>query len=706
MRKLAQRAFLILLVTVLLVNLAPPGKVFGENSDLPTAKTIAVIDSSGVVKSVQSYSFDGTVMMKADDLAAYTRCTLDVSGQTYSFLHAGGLVQLNVNADTGAVTDNNGGDAQSLLCKMIDGSLYIDAYPILTYFGASCAVDQGKGLVGIFMPQETFYEALEFWVNSGQDLTYYSIADNKNATIFLDQMVLLIVNEHLLPSDAIFSALELDPTDYDSARQARNDRATIQADQVEAFKSALGMGSDIMSAAAFANYSDVATQFLKNAAQCTDTAQLNTMLAAYQSAFDNSQALTNAVDNVSASVDVLSLGIDIFTATNDRLSITTDTRNAFTDTFSKDTLKAAGVSDLRGDYRAGADAVSLAITSDATLTAETVFEKSLELAGDKLALAPLASLGGIVTASVEIGIEVSKLAAQIPGAQYTPFSMPDQATVELKAIYTAEYYEKAREVFYGLTDKCSAAQWHDVNALQKLRGSYLVMLRFLLVNYESNVEYGGYHNWFNRYSAKIDQCKQTADQIAKALDDAESSTVAALPTLSVLKSADADFSAQVLAMGAYVAPEETAAPDSNTGLPAFPTVDTSTDDIKIVDVSPSTFPAYGQDTHFVVTIDYSLQSTDSGIVYLGFNTEEKDSFTLVDDNLKVTKGSGRITLEATVQPAEYGTPNQGVQGGLDAVSPAFGGGPTAFQAYVNLSAYPHDDHWSPMADDTWELAQE
>jgi len=131
-----------------------------------------------------------------------------------------------------------------------------------------------------------------------------------------------------------------------------------------------------------------------------------------------------------------------------------------------------------------------------------------------------------------------------------------------------------------------------------------------------------------------------------------------------------------------------------------PIASAAADSISIESVTPNTFESYDKPVTFMVNIKYTLQSVDKGVIYLGFNTATIDSFKLVDDHAFVSKGSGTITLQGTVKPVAWGTPdspNGAMEGGLEALS-----GET-FEAYVNISTNPHPDSWEPLATDDKEL---
>ena len=123
------------------------------------------------------------------------------------------------------------------------------------------------------------------------------------------------------------------------------------------------------------------------------------------------------------------------------------------------------------------------------------------------------------------------------------------------------------------------------------------------------------------------------------------------------------------------------------------------DSIAIASITPDAYPNYTDEVTFTVSVNYTLQSVDTGIIYLGFNTSEPDRYTLCDEVI-VTGGSGVCTLTARVLPAGWGTPGSpsgATMGGLEAIS-----GYT-FGAYVNISDYPHPESWKPLATNVMPL---
>ncbi|MDR2492420.1 MAG: hypothetical protein LBD25_03005 [Coriobacteriales bacterium] len=125
------------------------------------------------------------------------------------------------------------------------------------------------------------------------------------------------------------------------------------------------------------------------------------------------------------------------------------------------------------------------------------------------------------------------------------------------------------------------------------------------------------------------------------------------------------------------------------------------DSVTIVSVSPSSVANYHDEVTFTVSVEYTLASCDNGIVYLGFNTDDPKSYSLVD-TIQVNRGSGCVTLTGKVIPAGWGTPDSpsgALKGGLEAAEGL------SFGAYVNISEYPHADSWNPLDTDVKAIAQ-
>jgi hypothetical protein len=109
--------------------------------------------------------------------------------------------------------------------------------------------------------------------------------------------------------------------------------------------------------------------------------------------------------------------------------------------------------------------------------------------------------------------------------------------------------------------------------------------------------------------------------------------------------------------------------------------DNGDDTISIESVTPESGLNAGIATDFVVTVEYELASADSGELGVGFNSVEVGRFHMLSDaKVFIAKGSGGHQFNVTVAPVDWGA-----------------GGD--FRVYVNLSEYPHEASWTPLATD-------
>ncbi|MBR1441806.1 MAG: hypothetical protein IJ589_11365 [Lachnospiraceae bacterium] len=120
--------------------------------------------------------------------------------------------------------------------------------------------------------------------------------------------------------------------------------------------------------------------------------------------------------------------------------------------------------------------------------------------------------------------------------------------------------------------------------------------------------------------------------------------------------------------------------------------------VRIVALSPNHYDNYTDPVEFTATIDYSLYSQDQGIIYLGFNTDRADYYEVDEvetDHIVVNKGVGRVVLSKTVVPKNW---NSGASFALQFVNGNYNL-VKDFKVYANISPYPHDVPWTPLAID-------
>jgi len=116
-----------------------------------------------------------------------------------------------------------------------------------------------------------------------------------------------------------------------------------------------------------------------------------------------------------------------------------------------------------------------------------------------------------------------------------------------------------------------------------------------------------------------------------------------------------------------------------------PDIDKEIDRIEIISVSPSMLLEDGIEYNFTVKIEYDLVTINSGMLMIGFNTEDIDEYIMLSGaTVIVDKGSGVHTFDITTIAKDWMSDGD-------------------FKVYVNLSENPHPPTWSPLASDTMTL---
>ncbi len=119
--------------------------------------------------------------------------------------------------------------------------------------------------------------------------------------------------------------------------------------------------------------------------------------------------------------------------------------------------------------------------------------------------------------------------------------------------------------------------------------------------------------------------------------------------------------------------------------------------VEIVSVIPNSFDNYTDSVTFTATINYSLQSAEQGIVYLGFNTSQPNYYEIEEEpgtaGQVVSRGTGTVVLSKEVTPVNWDTAISRMQQYMQGTSYPV----TDFKIYANISEYPHDIPWTPLA---------
>lgn len=114
------------------------------------------------------------------------------------------------------------------------------------------------------------------------------------------------------------------------------------------------------------------------------------------------------------------------------------------------------------------------------------------------------------------------------------------------------------------------------------------------------------------------------------------------------------------------------------------------DTMKIVSISPKKDLINGVVYEFSVEVNYNLVSKKKAILNIGFNNgSSEDSYRLISDVAKIiNKGSGNHTFKIKAKVVDWSE---------------IGG---AFYLATNMSEYPHEKKWRPLASDRFFLKVE
>ncbi len=86
----------------------------------------------------------------------------------------------------------------------------------------------------------------------------------------------------------------------------------------------------------------------------------------------------------------------------------------------------------------------------------------------------------------------------------------------------------------------------------------------------------------------------------------------------------------------------------------------------------------GEPTTFNFEVAYSLANVPQGVINVGFNSWNANSYAFVSDKAIVDEGTGVVTFRVTTTPVKWDEP-------------------LTFKLNVSLSEYPHPSSWTPLA---------
>ena len=101
--------------------------------------------------------------------------------------------------------------------------------------------------------------------------------------------------------------------------------------------------------------------------------------------------------------------------------------------------------------------------------------------------------------------------------------------------------------------------------------------------------------------------------------------------------------------------------------------------VRISNLTPTEAIA-GEAVTVTFDVDYNLMGVSQGVINIGFNNNNVNSYTFVSERKVVNEGYGTVSFQLTTTAVKWDEPN-------------------AFKLSVSLSEYPHPSSWSPLATD-------
>jgi len=558
MRNFAKIVSLVLIMALFIMILPVP-PVYAE--DELKEYSIKLVETDMLDQSVSVFLSDGKIMMSITDVARITRCELTQESDVYTLKHAKGFRTIELDARQQTLTEN--GENWNTYIVEHNGTILVPAYMILTYLGAYCSIDSSNSCLSVYMPLQTFWETLTF--TSEQKMNIISYSDTtKNVNVVCDliidfmapisgQSIWSILFKGVDESIAVYAALEADIYKYKSVQASTQTRTQKLNDLAKFFS----VGDDIQKTGFdmlfFADDANRLQAYKSIYSLNGRSNQLESYIS-FQDTIKNRESFKQVYDGAGTKIDASLLLIDIFTTVMDRLQFTDTLKNSLINTFSTKTLKTAGNPLLNDPYLDAAQEVSKTLSSTTNTITNTIFEKATDFVMDKsltwglettvkaFGVAPSAtvttSVGSTALLSVTLGGLAIELIAFLPIGKYTPFGQIPASQADLMAILTSDYYKQTWLVFNGLVEKAEKEEYHNPETMQMLYDSYMILLRFSLVHFESRIKYA--ESQYIVPSAKSDY-QNRADAIAKTIDQLNHCSPAPIPKLSDLEGQSTSF---------------------------------------------------------------------------------------------------------------------------------------------------------------------
>jgi hypothetical protein len=465
-------------------------------------------------------------------IAHATRCDLSHDGDVFFLVHGSRTIEIDISK--GTLTEDAGKttDKASIETIKTDGTIFVPAYALLTYLGATCTMDKATKTVLVDMPEVTFYEVYPV-DSSVMSVGQFSSTGTK---LFLDNLVDFIniaggnsIREILsgaYKKDVIYAALEAETLAYTSVKDLCGER-------METLYEKWAISGGVLIAQSFYDLGIfLDNERIRRIASLNDPAD---RMASYITYFDN-DAITSKMRSFEGYVDFADeafLALEILNTVNERTKADVIAIDALQSNISSSTLKMAGNPTISEEYTKNAKEVSATLSYPTNTFIVTAVEKGADFVVDKVLEGAIEkTAGGPLALSIDLGLLITNVVGYSAIGKYTPFAQVPKSDNERTAIIATEYFNQTAKVTAGLAEKYYQTEGaHDQEALNAFYYSYLLQLRYAFVYDESMRNYFEYYLFHEKYAPYYDD---QANSLAYYIYYLENCSVQAIPVYADL----------------------------------------------------------------------------------------------------------------------------------------------------------------------------
>ncbi len=216
-----KKAVCIILSLLFAVTIIPT-KAYAQNENIIRVE-LDVVSTELEYATLDASYIDGLLYLRVSDIAALTRSKFTLKKDTVILTH--GSREITINHKTGELTEDK--IKEKISVTMDENHVLIHAYPILTYLGAECSVDEHGRLI-VKMPVFTLWEGLGFLEEENHiSRNVFGGKTRQGTLLFLNSILLLfesgissIVLDNAV-TDAVALAMKLDVSDYESCQNKK-----------------------------------------------------------------------------------------------------------------------------------------------------------------------------------------------------------------------------------------------------------------------------------------------------------------------------------------------------------------------------------------------------------------------------------------------------------------------------------------------------